>query len=227
MFIQGLDECRYLHPGQIAFTRMRWGAQSKAAALVKPSTACFDAQYATVLESVSGAGTLKRCLSKTTCSTISRSRRLTVNARKVYYPASVAVWQRILSHHLSSGSAAAVHDSCRIHTHGGGPVGIWHRPDRLWVLDLGRYTSGVYDAVHCLRVVDISNDEVEYSHVEPSVRLSCFGNKSTCTCSIAHVCLMEQSLTTLAHYSIDSGSYDLSRRIQVCDNDQSTFLCIG
>jgi hypothetical protein len=145
-------QCNYLHPGQIAFTRMRWGAQSKAAALVKPSTACFDAQYATVLESVSGAGTLKRCLSKTTCSTISRSRRLTVNARKVYYPASVAVWQRILSHHLSSGSAATVHDSRGIHTHGGGPDIIWHRPDGLWILDLGRYAGSVHDTVHSLSI---------------------------------------------------------------------------
>lgn len=42
-----------LHPGQIAFTRMRWGAQSKAAALVKPNTACFDAQYATTSNLVS------------------------------------------------------------------------------------------------------------------------------------------------------------------------------
>jgi hypothetical protein len=61
----GLDERHVLHPGQIAFTRMRWGAQSKAAALVKPSTACFDAQYATRSKSVSGTETVKRCLSNT------------------------------------------------------------------------------------------------------------------------------------------------------------------
>jgi len=54
-FVQGEDEYRVLHPGQIAFTLMRWGAQSKAAALVRPSTACFDAQYATMSESVSRA----------------------------------------------------------------------------------------------------------------------------------------------------------------------------
>ena len=58
-----LDECHVLHPGHIAFTRMRWGAQSKAAALVRPNTACFDAQYATTLIPVSGSETVEQCLS--------------------------------------------------------------------------------------------------------------------------------------------------------------------
>jgi hypothetical protein len=130
---------------------MRWGAQSNAAALVRPNTACFDAQYAAVSESVSQVWNFKGCWSKMVRSTISRSRRLPVNAREVYYPASVAVWQRILSHHLSSGSAAAVHHSRGIDAHGGGPVGIWHRPDWVRVLDLGRYTRSVYHTDRCLR----------------------------------------------------------------------------
>jgi hypothetical protein len=112
----------------------------------------LDAQYATVSKLARGAGIVKRCLWKIAMSTIPRNRRLAVNAREVHYPSPVAVRQWILSHHLSSGSAAAVHDSRRIHAHSGGPVGIWHRPDGLRVLDLGRYTSGVYNAVHCLRV---------------------------------------------------------------------------
>jgi hypothetical protein len=131
---------------------MRWGAQSNAAALVRPNTAFFDAQYAAVSESVSQVLNFKGCWSKMARSTISRSRRLPVNAREIYYPAPVAVWQWILSHHPSSSSAAAVHDSCRVHAHGGGPVGVWYRPDGLWVLDLGRYTGGVYDTVRRLSV---------------------------------------------------------------------------
>jgi hypothetical protein len=150
---------------------MRWGAQSKAAALVKPNTACFDAQYATVLKSVSGAGTARRCLTKIAMSTVSRSRRLAVDTRKVYYPASVTVWQRILSHHLSSGSAAAVHDSRGIHTHGGGPVVIWHRPDGLWILDLGRCTGSVHHTVPRLSIRSTSclNDKVTHISSLPYV----------------------------------------------------------
>jgi hypothetical protein len=144
---------------------MRWGAQSKAAALVRPSTACFDAQYATVLESVSGAGTVRRCLTKIAMSTVSRSRRLAVDTRKVHYPASVAVWQRILSHHLGSGSAAAVHDSRGIHAHGGGPVVIWHRPNGLWILDLGRYTGSVHHAVHRLSIWSTSCLNGQVTHM--------------------------------------------------------------
>ena len=77
---------------------------------------------------------------------------MAVNAGEVYYPTSVAVGQRILLHHLCGGSAAAVHHSRRIHAHGGVPVGIWHRPDGLWILDLGCYTSSVDDTVQSLSV---------------------------------------------------------------------------
>jgi hypothetical protein len=56
-------------------------------------------------------------------------------------------------------------------------------------------------------------------HVEPPVLLNRLSNKSICTCGVAHVCLMEQSLAAFACNSVNRGTSGLSHRFQVRDNN--------
>ena len=56
-------------------------------------------------------------------------------------------------------------------------------------------------------------------HVEPPVLLNRLSNKSICTCGVAHVGLMEQSLAAFTCNSVNRGTSGLSHRFQVRDNN--------